>query len=214
MLRQLAHRLLVRVAPRRVAEGFWRSRPAEDARYYADSTALPYRRPLVEQLLRLRGESFLELGASAGPNLRLLAEAAPDARLAGIDLSPEAVELGRSLGLDLRLGSLQALLPTLPRDGFDVVFSCGALVCLPPRDLRLVLAEVRRVARLALVLLEPLPDAKHEPGRLPGATFWRHDYAAELARLGVPPDRIARYRLPADGADVRGPLNGWIVASV
>jgi len=108
---------------------------------------------LAEEVLSFQPLSVLEFGCNAGRNLLSLRERALGFRLQGVDINPHAVEFGRrERNLDL-LQADETFFQAQPDAGFDVVFTVSVLDHLAsPKP---VLAEMVRVARLAVLLLEP-----------------------------------------------------------
>jgi ubiquinone/menaquinone biosynthesis C-methylase UbiE len=94
---------------------------------------------------RARGD-VLELAVGTGRNLE---HYLADARVTGIELSPDMLDIARrraaelARDFDLRLGDAQAL--PFPDDTFDTV-TCTLSLCTIP-DERAAIAEVRRVLR-------------------------------------------------------------------
>lgn len=88
----------------------------------------------------------LEIGVGTGRNLEYYS---PEIHLTGLDLSPEALEIGRRRArslkrdVDLRIGDAQNL--NLPDGSFDTVVSTLTMCSIP--DYRAALAEVLRVLR-------------------------------------------------------------------
>ena len=133
-----------------------------DAKTYWSSIAVPefYKKShthwsdfMVEQVLRLAPASVLEFGCNVGRNLHALRERAPSLVLKGIDVNAVAVAFGRQeRGLDLSHAD-EAFFQAQRENSFDVIFTVSVLDHLPkPKP---VLAEMVRVARVGVLLLEP-----------------------------------------------------------
>jgi SAM-dependent methyltransferase len=67
-------------------------------------------------------------------------------------------------------------------DQFDLVFSCEALIHVHPDDLAGRLAEMHRVARRAVLHIEPAPGVLIHEAAHDGS--WCHDLVAAWATLG------------------------------
>ncbi|MEX3104349.1 MULTISPECIES: class I SAM-dependent methyltransferase [unclassified Streptomyces] len=96
------------------------------------------------ELLRDRvsgARRVLDLGCGDGVLLELLRDGSPGRRLAGMDLSPEAVRLARARGFDVEVGRAQEL-PYADGE-FDAVVSHMAFMLMA--DVETVAAEVARV---------------------------------------------------------------------
>ena len=85
------------------------------------------------------GGRLLEVGASTGLLLKRAQERGWQAT--GVELSPDAAAHARGLGLDVRIGTLEAA--ALPANAFDVVYMGDVLEHVP--DCRATLTEVARV---------------------------------------------------------------------
>lgn len=129
------------------------SMPSADSYNRLSSLALGrfYRRVAREVASASPTGRVLDVGCGPGQVACLLAEAAPEAKVAGLDVLPEMVELARrriaarSLGdrVELVVGDVGAL--PFPDENFDVVVSTLSLHHWP--DARGGLAEVHRVLR-------------------------------------------------------------------
>jgi hypothetical protein len=150
---------LVGVRPPRTtddAAADWASRRGDEwLKRYVDTWDQPHRHLLVERVARFEPlSSVLELGCHAGPNLRLLADRFPDARITGTDVNLAAVEEARR--------SLAGL----------------ANVAVEHADLRVkdvseVLGQAWRATRKALVLMEPQPAPDQLLSKAAGDTITR-----------------------------------------
>jgi ubiquinone/menaquinone biosynthesis C-methylase UbiE len=94
--------------------------------------------------------AILDVGCRDGYDLRRIGElASRDARLVGLDLSPEAIETAeKEMAHDRRYSFAVAdvsLGPPCQREAFDVVFSNNVLECVIDKDA--LLREVHRVLR-------------------------------------------------------------------
>lgn len=130
------------------AREYWASRGVD--RFYLDQTH--WARHIADRVLELGPTSVLEFGSNCGRNLVAIHELDPHIRIAGVDVNPDAVALGRERGLDLRIGD-EHLLHTIGDDCYDVTFTVSVLDHLP--DPRHALAELIRIARTGTMLLEP-----------------------------------------------------------
>ncbi len=147
------------------------------------------------EVLRLSGgESMLDVGCGTGELERLVHERYPQARLVGIDVTPEMLEVAREkfqgvAEVTFSLGQAESL-PFAPED-FDAVVSCNMLHHV--RSVDGLLRECARVLRPRgrLVIVDWCRDAWH--CRL--AHYWlrviKRSYvkmyrAAELVELAAP----------------------------
>ncbi len=186
--------------------------------HYWESWRAPHRQQIVRALERIGPwDSLLELGCGPGANLRLIHGRWPGARLHGLDGNADAVAYTRARMAEFECSDRVTVehdrLPDgLLRytDGFDVILSCYALAYLDPGDLARALHLALGLARVAVVIAEPMvidpADAEglaHESS----PTEWRHDYLGRSMAIG-PPDwhaTLERVDPPVDR------LNGLLI---
>ncbi len=103
-------------------------------------------------------DSVLELGCNSGANLEGL-RAVGFSDLAGVEINPAAVQEMRVVfpelaGIaDVRLGSLESVLPVIPSFSRDVVFSMAVLIHVHPSS-NAVLEQMVRIARRYVCVIE------------------------------------------------------------
>jgi Methyltransferase domain len=215
-VRNATRRLRMGSGRKEISEGVWRKRGGEAwvETYWSDDRSP--RRDCIIEALRTFGvpASVLDVGCNAAPNLRRVAAEFPECRLVGFDINREAID-GASrrfaeLGVEaeLSVGSYYDVLPSIETGSIDVVLSSYALAYVPAANLPQVLADIVRIARMGLVLAEPLAfGGTRTTGVLTVPWYdWRHDYAAGLAALGVARERIQVFDLPTPGAVESGLL--------
>jgi SAM-dependent methyltransferase len=132
-------------------------------------------------LLPTGGRSFLELGCGAGRNLAELCRQAPDAQLRGVDVHARAVDVARSVvpGARVDVGSIYRLAHLAERS-VDVAFTAGVLMHVPHDQAELVVGEMLRIARIAVVHSE----LHGEPHSFDFHRYPR-DYGALYTKLGI-----------------------------
>lgn len=197
------------------AEAFWAADRGEWTpawlQEYEASITRPYRQQIVDAIVALQATSLLEVGCHCGPNLRRIAKACPSMRLLGVDVNRTAVDAGKAAvvrdGFADRVTLYHAAFPRQTyglEDGcVDVVLTCYALAYLAPRDLPEALSEAGRIARRAVVLVEPMAVNGLTPAGVRTLDYeeWRHDYPAAIAwvqTLAGSRHRMARLDPPAD----------------
>lgn len=123
--------------------------------------------------------SALDLGIGTGETSRRLLEAHPDARITGLDSSPEMVFRARRMGIEVRLARMEDPLPDGPWDLVITVLSVHHLSAEQKRDLfrrvreqarSLVLADVVR-AELAETVT-PIEPEHDFPERAEDLAAW------------------------------------------
>ena len=115
----------------------------------------------------------LDLGIGTGETSRRLLEAHPDARITGLDSSPEMVFRARELGIEVRLARMEDPLPDGPWDLVVAVLSVNHLDADARKEL---LRRVREQSR-ALVIGDVVgPDELEDLLAWSGGeTAWRAD---------------------------------------
>lgn len=149
------------------------------AAYTARNQAVDPRKPaFFLDLFRRHGvQRVLECGSNLGLNLGDAIAAGLD--VWGIDIQRTAVQRAWAErgGGNFVVGSLF----DLPfRDGwFDLAFTCGVLIHVPPSGLADAMAEMHRVSRRYLLCAEYHDDAEVAvPWRGQGSALWRRNYKA------------------------------------
>lgn len=138
----------------------------------------PYIRKLVSRFLpRDRAARILDLGCGAGALLSLLAsEGYHD--LAGVDTSPDQVDLAHQMGLQWVVrADLLDFLATTPNQSFDVVIAFDVLEHFSKDEVLQILFEVRRVLRASGILILHVPNAA---AIFSGRVYWS-DFTHETA---------------------------------
>ena len=190
------------VSGSRPDERRFRKRPVEEVRAGFSNISLEHRPWLIDTLLEDHPSSLLEIGCGWGPNLQLLASQAPGAALTGVDISPASIKEGRRQLVSAQIDGVSLLegradtLPLSAGTAVDTVFTDAALLYVGPDRIAQCVAEMFRVARRRIVLLE-----MHEAGAGPAGRYtrdgWIRDYGA-LLRPFLSGERKVRVRkLPA-----------------
>ena len=127
--------------------------------------------------------SILETGSNCGRNLYHIKKLYPEARLAGIDINPDAVEFSKTMvdGTIIN-GSLYDLDKHF-QVKFDIVFSMAVMIHIAPEDLQSILSKMLSLAKKAIVHFEYNNPtalmsglAKDKPRfRVNDQYFWAHD---------------------------------------
>jgi SAM-dependent methyltransferase len=183
-------------AKRKIGAGYW-----ENAKH-------PSKHFLAERIAAYTPlEAILEVGCASGPNLQLLARRFPETEITGLDINPEAIEYGRrrfaEAGIDnVKLITGRADDTGLFRSGsFDIVFTNALLIYIGPDKIEQVMADMLRLSRKALVLLElqddTLGDGNKARRGVSRGGDWVRDYRVLLGSL-VAPERITVNRLPVE----------------
>jgi tRNA (cmo5U34)-methyltransferase len=121
-------------------------------------------------------EAVLDLGIGTGETSRRLLEAYPEARITGLDSSPEMVFRARRLGIEVRLARMEDPLPDGPWDLVIAVLSVHHLDADGKRDLFRRVREHARALVLADVVLADEQVAPIDPD---------HDFPESAADLAA-----------------------------
>ncbi len=140
---------------------YWGAQTLEDIAGYWDTRNDPHKNAfLLEVIAKYSPSSLLELGANCGNKLYCIAREYPNARLVGLDISQVAVDYGtqrlKEAGIQnvhLQTGRAEEL-GEFADGSFDVVFSWATLIYPRPSQIEGIIAEMLRIARRAVVLLE------------------------------------------------------------
>jgi len=173
---------------------YWTPTPADlpnveaVARHYWDSAAAPHRAWVVAALAVLGDvQSVLDLGCQCGPNLRVLHDHYPHLQLIGLDCNPQALAFGRQWlpEADFLEGVLPDALTSWGDHSVDVVLSTYTLAYQSPDTIEAALAHCLRIARRAVILIEPMPNPDPERIDVAGSDYveWRHPYGVILGWL-------------------------------
>ncbi len=168
------------------AKKYWASVPFDA--YHRDG---PQRTLIADALEALRRhgpvESVLEFGCSVGRNLETLRRRlSPPLELVGLDINRSAVEDGKArYGLDLRVGD-ESVLRELPSARFDCSFTVSVLDHVADVGrVEAIIAELVRLTRTYLVLLEPFAGWVGRAGEEFTRFNYYWDYPELFRRLGV-----------------------------
>lgn len=180
---------------------YWTPTPADvpqleaTAAHYWESAAAPHRAWAVAAIRQLAGvRSVLDLGCQCGPNLRALQPWMPSVRLVGLDCNAHALGFGRRWLPEAEFveGAIPEALAQWPDGAFDVVLSTYCLAYQSPETIIDALEACLRLARVGVVLIEPMPNPDPECITVNGSPYveWRHPYGVLLGSLvtksGVP----------------------------
>jgi len=152
----------------------------------------------------IRGRTVLDVGSCFGFLPLLIAERDPRLAVIGTDLVPAAATLAgrmaREQGSRARFGAADLLALPVADEAVDTVLAVHVLEHLPAGTAAPALAQLRRVARLRVVVAVPLEDAP-DPAFGHLQAFDLHKLAGIAA--GVDASRWSRAVYSADG--------GWLV---
>jgi SAM-dependent methyltransferase len=155
-------------------EKFWGDKKGES--YYQDyGHVTNNRRWLAQIIASYHPKSVVELGCNVGSNLRAIHEIDPSIKLAGLDIDATAIEKAKAtLPGEFVAGSIYDAASLFNRQ-FDLVFTCGTLIHIPPESLAKAVEQVKALGK-TVVLLEDhgAPQVRKLESGVPAR--WVHDY--------------------------------------
>jgi pseudaminic acid biosynthesis-associated methylase len=126
--------------------------------------------------------SVLEVGANAGHNLLAIQQVRPDISAFGAEPAEYAREVARAKKLVIYARSIYDL-PSYRRQ-FDLAFTCGVLIHIPPDRLDEALTALHCIARRYLLAIEYRADTDTAIDYRDHADMlWKRDYGAHYQRL-------------------------------
>ena len=148
-----------------------------------ESIDLEHRKNLLSVLSSLNNiNSIMEIGCASAPNLRLIRDKLPNAKLVGIDINKKAIKTAKNYFLSINDDNTEFFikpadkLDSFPDESFDVLFSQAVLVFVPPSNIRKVIHGMLRISKKYIVLNEYHLDG--EPNGLFDGGRWIYDYSA------------------------------------
>ena len=145
------------------------------------SINLEHRKNLTQVITSLHNiDSVMEVGCASAPNLQLIREKLPNAKLVGIDINKQAIKTARNHFLLQNDNNAEFFtksadrLDDFPEKSFDIVFSQAVLVFVPPINIRKVIHGMLRVSKRYIILNEYHLDG--EPNGLFNGGRWIYDY--------------------------------------
>lgn len=197
-------RLLAKIFGTRLDELFWEFRHFLDKKWsesYISNESLnhPHRQLLIDKISNnFPFQSVLEIGCASGPNLYLLSQRFLGAKFYGIDISKKAIKEGQKFfdqkrikNVSLENGSIMNL-GNFEDRSMDIVFSDAAILYIGPDKIKLVLAEMMRIAKKAVVLCE-----QHTDGDSFYNNKWVHNYKDIIKKI-APEAKINFTKIPED----------------
>ncbi len=200
-LLRIIKRLLDRTIGTPADEFFWRFRhiliDKEWAKSYITPESLnhPHRKLLINTIARYAPlESALEIGCASGPNLYLLAKKFPNANLRGIDISKQAINIGRKWLFEQNIRNVELIhgkadgLEIFADKSIDIVFTDAALIYIGPEKIKGVVREMTRIAKKAIILIEWCSEKPYSYE----ADHWAYNWELLFKEAGVSAIHITR----------------------
>lgn len=160
-------------------ENFWK---AADYRLNGEDDDSNGRKAWFAKIIATyKPKNILELGCNEGSNLRRIHKQDPSIKISAIEINEEAAKVAQASLPDARIvvGSIYEADKYFKEKEFDLVFSMGVVIHLPPDKLETVKRQALRHAQNTIIHCEeqsdtPRPMRFEENGL---AHRWTHDYA-------------------------------------
>lgn len=174
-----------------VIESYWTSPPATLRSKW-----------FVELLKGYQFDSIFEVGFFSGRNLKYIKEAFPSVYVGGLEINPKAVKYAKGkLGINnLMCGNLHDLdmIHDDSRDTFDIVFTSGVLIHVPPKDLDSAMGAISRKASKYVMHIEQNGASILSAGpknlkphyKVSDQYQWNNDIIGTYRKRGYEPDVI------------------------
>ncbi len=162
---------------------WWRTRDDEtsSALPYWETRGAPARKAIAEEIAKLEGRSFLEVGCHSGPNIWSVMQETEFQRIAGTELSPTVLTFARdTLPETVELYEAEAARLPFGDAEFDITLSVLVLVCIGPEEIDASLKEILRVTKRWLVIGEQFHTGATTEDPYPNTNYWIRDYPAIL----------------------------------
>lgn len=135
----------------------WKSKDLRVIQSYWDSPPATLRsRWLVEQLHKYQFESIFEVGYFAGRNIKHVKEAFPNVDISGLEINPKASKFARDKLQMPYLLCMDAHDMHNINDQYDIVFTSGMLIHVPPNDIPELLKKMHKITSKYLMHIESI----------------------------------------------------------
>jgi pseudaminic acid biosynthesis-associated methylase len=136
-------------------------------------------------LERTAARNVLEVGCNAGWNLLAIRNVDARVRTRGVDVNRMALDLAYEAGLDTAEVSAANVGTRWPA-AFDLVFTAGVLIHIPPEQLATTMVSIILASRRWVLAVEYAGDTEEEvPYRGHDARLWRRPFGALYEALGL-----------------------------
>ena len=178
----------------------WRGKSKEIIEsYWTSSKAIERSKWFAQQLKKYKFNSIFEVGFFSGRNLHYIKEAFPSVSIAGLDINAKATRYAREkLGLDKDLYCMDLHSMGDIGETFDVVFTSGVAIHVPPDDVAGVLKlliglsnkYVMHIEQIGGNILEKGPKHLKPNYKVSDQIQWSPDLLSMYENLGYAPDVI------------------------
>jgi pseudaminic acid biosynthesis-associated methylase len=144
--------------------------------------------------------SAYEVGTNAGWNLSAIQNQQKPVAVYGCDVNPIAVGQARAAGLDVFQGDAITALANFPQPTFDLVFTAGVLIHIPPQTLPIVMHSIVNASAQYVLAVEYEGDETMVEYRGESDRLWRRHYGSLYEGMGLKLVDSGQVG-PADGFD-------------
>jgi len=181
----------------------WASKDVNIIQSYWDSPPATKRSKwFAEQLSQYKFTSIFEVGFFAGRNLRYIKDGFPKVTVSGLEINVKAARFAREkLGMnanDLRCADLHDVDRHKIGSTFDIVFSSGVLIHVPPEDIKSAIEIMIGLSNMYVMHIESLGKNEVSAGpkhlkptyKVSGQMQWAPDIVSVYNTLGYEPSII------------------------
>jgi hypothetical protein len=176
-----------------VINSYWTSPPATKRSLW-----------FVDQLRQYEFESIFEVGYFSGRNIKYLHDVFDSVYISGLEINKKAVRFARQKLPDLELLSMNLHDMNSIDKKYDVVFSSGVLIHVPPEDLKGAVEKMIGISNKYVMHIESIGNNEVTAGpkhlnptyKISGQTQWAPDLLAIYKDLGY--NNIRVVDLPED----------------
>jgi pseudaminic acid biosynthesis-associated methylase len=132
---------------------------------YTDRNVIDWQERLPAFKTMLEGlsiKSVLEVGCNRGHNLRAIAEMLSDAYLVGVEPNDYAIKIAKNAGDNIYVIKGDASNLPFKERSFELVFTAGVLIHIPPAELEKVLKEIYRTSSKYILAVEYYSEQEEE----------------------------------------------------
>lgn len=146
------------------------------------------RQPFWEYIInKTEPASVLEVGCNSGWNMRAISSLGKHSRrLTGVDVNKTAIAEAQLACFDVRECAARDLRTIFEPGEFDLVYTCGVLIHIPPEDLTDVMQSIVDVSRKYVLAVE-YAHKDETPVEYRGHTdmLWKRPYGRLYEHLGL-----------------------------
>lgn len=167
-------------------EEFWKGSFGDE---YTQRNKINYRDriPFWQKIVYETGiQSVLEVGCNSGWNLEALRSIDREMELTGVDVNQSALEEASMKGFDVEELNGQGIVGMFGDGACDLVFTCGVLIHVAPKDLKSMMQSIVDVSRQYVLAVEYHSD-RETPVEYRGNKdkLWKRNYGQLYQDMGL-----------------------------